>query len=255
MTTTEFCSACRQRCFKRFSTAASRYITTAFLLSIFALPTQAATGTTPAEVFPDTSVESGEKQKEDPVSRDLKPLSPMDQLVSSLMGPMGSPAAMDNLVASVTEPVTVKPAGPTPANLARKISEKYRIDQAQAADIVSAAYKEAHKRGLDPVLVLSIIATESSFNPRARSSAGAMGLMQAIPVYHKDKLDRFGMSRSDLYNPHKNIQVGTEILSEYLRLSNGNVVSALQRYNGSLSDRSRRYSNKVFRAMSWLFSP
>ena len=70
---------------------------------------------------------------------------------------------------------------------------------------------------LDPELVLAVIHTESYFNPRAKSSV-AYGLMQLVPksgardAYRK----RFGKDRivsaDYLYEPRKNIELGTQYL-------------------------------------------
>jgi soluble lytic murein transglycosylase-like protein len=139
--------------------------------------------------------------------------------------------------------------------LSAKIAQRYRVPAPRAAQIVALAHQEARREGLDPLLVLALIATESSFDPKAHSSAGAMGLMQAIPRYHPDTLTAAGVSSHELYQPQQNISVGTRILSKYLKLSKGNMAAALQRYNGSLKDKNRRYSNKVFRTMTWLSSP
>lgn len=186
----------------------------------------------------------------------------MDELISNLLEYKSTPTEMDRLVGSIIQdmtssrrPTPIITLNPSQEVLSRRISEKYRVDPVKVSSIVDIVHRESEKKGVDPILVLSIIATESSFNPRARSKVGAMGLMQAMPRYHQEKLDRWGMSSQDLYNPHQNIRIGTEILSEYMELSRGNTTSALQRYNGSLSDKSRRYSNKVFRVMAWLSSP
>ncbi|MCK4389866.1 MAG: transglycosylase SLT domain-containing protein [Desulfobacterales bacterium] len=68
---------------------------------------------------------------------------------------------------------------------------------------------------IEPQLILAIIHTESYFNPLAKSSCGALGLMQLIPrygardayhfVYKKDKV----LPPAYLYNPENNIQLGT----------------------------------------------
>jgi len=71
---------------------------------------------------------------------------------------------------------------------------------------------------LDPRLVLAVIYTESAFNPLARSTADAYGLMQLIPrygardayrfVYNQDRM----VSPDYLYNPENNIQLGCAYL-------------------------------------------
>ncbi len=75
----------------------------------------------------------------------------------------------------------------------------------------------AHFR-LDPELVLSIIHTESFFNPLAISNCGAIGMMQVVPenagreaylfVFGKDTLP----SREYLYDPRNNIELGSAYL-------------------------------------------
>lgn len=143
-------------------------------------------------------------------------------------------------------------ASQTPSALVQEISERFKVPVHVSEQIVSTAHTEAQKRKLDPVLVLSVIATESSFNPKARSHAGALGLMQAIPKWHQDKIHRLGIERHELFNVQENIALGTAILREYLNASKGNTRRALQKYNGSSGDKKQRYSNKVMSHYSWL---
>jgi len=70
-------------------------------------------------------------------------------------------------------------------------------------------------RQIPPARVLAVIHTESAFNPYARSSEGAIGLMQLIP--HLAARDAYGalygepktVSMDYLYNPVNNANLGT----------------------------------------------
>ena len=81
---------------------------------------------------------------------------------------------------------------------------------------------QARRFGLEPSLVFAVIHTESHFNPKARSSAPAYGLMQLVPtsggreayryLYQEDKV----LPPSYFYVPAQNIELGCAYL-EYLR--------------------------------------
>jgi soluble lytic murein transglycosylase-like protein len=70
--------------------------------------------------------------------------------------------------------------------------------------------------------------------------------MQVVPSAHPKKVKSIGGLRA-LYDPKKNISVGTHILAQYLNLSAGNLRRTLLRYNGSLGDPRSRYPEKVLR--------
>lgn len=78
----------------------------------------------------------------------------------------------------------------------------------------------ASKFGLDPAYVLAIIRQESSFNPRARSSIPAIGLMQVVPRFAGQEVLKAITGKATtpdvefLYDPERNIMVG----STYLQL-------------------------------------
>jgi soluble lytic murein transglycosylase len=72
---------------------------------------------------------------------------------------------------------------------------------------------------LNPALLAAVIEQESKFNADARSSAGAIGLMQLQPATAKGIALRTGGSRfvlSDLTNPEINVRYGAWYLRHLL---------------------------------------
>jgi soluble lytic murein transglycosylase-like protein len=126
--------------------------------------------------------------------------------------------------------------------LTRFVTKKYRVAHPATREFIGAAHREAVRHGLDPLLVVAVIAVESSFNPVAQSSAGARGLMQVIPRFHADKIATAGDGA--ILDPRTNIAVGTRILKEYIRRA-GSEEEGLQLYNGSAHDPSNAYANRV----------
>jgi len=106
-----------------------------------------------------------------------------------------------------------------------------------------AAEDSAEEHGFDPLLIVAIMAVESSFNPRAVSNMGAQGLMQVIPRYHQDKIGK-RRDKYALFDPELNVRVGTLVLQEGLQRY-GSMQRALQYYNGALKDPKARYTRKV----------
>lgn len=112
------------------------------------------------------------------------------------------------------------------------LSKKYKRPEAEVRDIVSLAFREASKHSISPLLVLAIIEQESSLSPTAGSFYGALGLMQVVPRFHKEKMAKPHQPES-LFRPSENIRVGTAIVAEYLRKANGNLEKALRYYSGN----------------------
>ncbi|HVL35707.1 MAG TPA: transglycosylase SLT domain-containing protein [Burkholderiales bacterium] len=123
------------------------------------------------------------------------------------------------------------------------LSRRFTIATEATEQIVEAAHRAADEVGLDPLLVLAVIAVESRFNPIAQSSMGAKGLMQIIPKYHRAKLDRHGGEQAVL-DPESNIFVGARILQEYVHRT-GSLEAGLQFYNGAFWDGSAQYAQRV----------
>jgi membrane-bound lytic murein transglycosylase B len=98
-------------------------------------------------------------------------------------------------------------------------------------EIISAV-SEAH--GVDPLLVRALIQVESNYKPRAKSSKGAMGLMQLMPQTAREYKVR------NPYDPQSNVEAGIKKLKSLidkwgieLALAAYNAgEGAVQRFNG-----------------------
>ncbi|CAK0739530.1 soluble lytic murein transglycosylase [Gammaproteobacteria bacterium] len=86
-------------------------------------------------------------------------------------------------------------------------------------------YTLAPNYGLDPELVLTIAAIESNFNPKARSSKDARGVMQLMP----DTAERFGVH--DISDPVENIKGGMAYLRWLMAYFRGDVRLVAAAYN------------------------
>jgi soluble lytic murein transglycosylase-like protein len=137
-------------------------------------------------------------------------------------------------------------------SLASYISDEYNVDIANAQNIVQTSFLESEKHQIEPMLILSIIGVESKFNFRAISGQGAVGLTQIMPKYHKSKISSIKKQHLDLFSIKGNIVVGIQVIKEYIALANGNIQVALQMYNGTLFDKKKAYSKKVFAHMKIL---
>src|SRR6266852_4513315 len=94
-----------------------------------------------------------------------------------------------------------------------------------AAGLGCAVARIAAQNQLSPLLIHSVIAVESNYNPYAISTKGAQGLMQLIPATAR----RFGVS--NVFNPVENIQGGARYLRYLLDLYANNYPLALAAYN------------------------
>jgi soluble lytic murein transglycosylase-like protein len=128
-------------------------------------------------------------------------------------------------------------------SVAEFIGKRYRVSQDAVAGFVAAAYRAGAEWKVDPLLILAVMAVESRYNPVAESNLGAKGLMQVIPKFHGEKLLEHG-GEAALLDPQVNIQVGAQILREYLRRF-GETETALQMYAGAFDEPTSGYAVKV----------
>jgi soluble lytic murein transglycosylase-like protein len=111
----------------------------------------------------------------------------------------------------------------TPAAASPSLSLIFRREVLHWADSI---VEWASASGLDPNLVATIMQIESCGDPRAVSSAGAMGLFQVMP-YHFLKSD-------NPYNPDTNAARGLGYLVRSLEAANGDARLAMAGYNGGI---------------------
>lgn len=105
------------------------------------------------------------------------------------------------------------------------------------------------KYGVDKSLICGVIKTESNFDPEARSSAGALGLMQLMPdtfewlqTYYKEENH---YTFEDLKDPAVSIDYGVELLS-ILSKRYENEDTMLCAYNGGLGNVDKWLDNKDY---------
>ncbi|SPB16047.1 transglycosylase SLT domain-containing protein [Caballeronia novacaledonica] len=123
------------------------------------------------------------------------------------------------------------------------IARRYRVAEEPVADLVRAAFDTGREVGLDPLLLLSVMAIESGFNPYAESGVGAQGLMQVMSKVHSDKFEYFGGSHAAL-DPLANIKVGALVLKDCIARG-GSVAGGLRYYVGSTTQDDGGYGAKV----------
>ena len=82
----------------------------------------------------------------------------------------------------------------------------------------------AERHNLDPNMVATVMQIESCGDPRALSSAGAMGLFQVMPFHFQ--------AGEDGYDPDTNALRGMNYLAERLIQTNGEIGHAFAGYNG-----------------------
>ncbi len=138
--------------------------------------------------------------------------------------------------------VAAEDLSPAAESLASVVARRYRVARESAREMVRAAFREGRRNGVDPLLILAVIAVESRFNPIAESEQGAVGLMQIMPRFHMDKVADTGAPA--FLQPHANIAIGTRILKDAIRRGGGEV-AGLQLYNGSSDDGTQAYANRV----------
>ncbi len=107
--------------------------------------------------------------------------------------------------------------------------------------------REAAKNNLDPAWIAAEIRAESVFDPRARSQANAMGLMQVLPGTGMDVARKIGVpwgGANSLYDADTNIVLGSAYLRQLLDKYGGQPYFAIAGYNAGPAPLARWKSQR-----------
>ncbi|MGA2082439.1 MAG: transglycosylase SLT domain-containing protein [Holophaga sp.] len=105
------------------------------------------------------------------------------------------------------------------------ISRQEMAKVLRSPELLAMVDSIAAQEGIDPFLARAVIQAESAFYARARSRAGALGLMQLMP----QTAQRFGVL--DPFDPRQNITGGVKYLKWLLDAFNGDLPRVVAAYN------------------------
>lgn len=105
--------------------------------------------------------------------------------------------------------------------------------------------KAAKQTSVNPLFIFAVTRQESAFVHDAKSTAGAVGLMQLLPSTAKQTAQKNGLSFTpqDLIQPEKNIALGSRYLDHLLGVFDGNRILAAAAYNAGPT-RVKKWLNK-----------
>ncbi len=137
------------------------------------------------------------------------------------------------------------------AAVAHWLARRYRVAPEPVSRLVQEAWAVGPRVGVDPTLILAIMAIESSFNPFAQSPVGAQGLMQVMTRVHDEKYERFGGILA-AFDPVSNLRVGVQVLKECIARA-GSVEAGLRYYVGAGNQTDDNgYASKVLVEQGYL---
>jgi hypothetical protein len=119
--------------------------------------------------------------------------------------------------------LVLKHVGVGKVRLAVSVAEMARA--LKSPELIALVDEITRAEGVDTYLARAIIQAESAFNYRARSKAGALGLMQLMP----STAERFGVL--DPFDPRQNIQGGVKYLKWLHEYYSGDLTKVVAAYN------------------------
>lgn len=162
-----------------------------------------------------------------------------DRATSRAMASDDAETSSHDVLLAMAEPEAIQRATATdPSALSRQqaavaywIARRYSVAPEPISRLVQEAWDVGQRVGLEPTLVLAIMAIESGFNPFAQSHVGAQGLMQVMTGIHREKYEVFG-GRNAAFDPVTNLRVGVQVLKDCIRRA-GSVEGGLKYYVGA----------------------
>jgi hypothetical protein len=144
-----------------------------------------------------------------------------DQVAGGISG--GVTGAVQDVARTVASaPAQVAQAPQAIASVAEQVKQQFFQREVPFGGII---YDEAKKNDLPPELLAAVVHTESKFVPTARSSRGAVGLMQLVP-----RTGRW-LGATNLADPAQNIQAGAKYLRYLTDRFAGDQQKAIAAYN------------------------
>ena len=156
-------------------------------------------------------------------------LSTPTVLASEAVAGESGTTAVDEVANKTIDPAVA--ADPRQKHIVQYLARRYRVAEEATRMLVATAFQVGREQKLDPLLILSVVAIESSLNPFAESSMGAQGLMQVMTRIHAERFEAHGGQLAAL-DPVANMKVGSAILGDLINRG-GSVERGLQLYVGA----------------------
>lgn len=112
----------------------------------------------------------------------------------------------------------------------QSLLRELKCPEKKVVEIASAIQLASNETGVNPYLLGVLLSTESTFNYRAKSYKGYVGLMQTPSATMKF--------------PDVDILHGARILQEKLKLTDGNLLKALSLYKGGNNPVAKKQANE-----------
>lgn len=178
----------------------------------------------------------------------------------SSRGP-GAPGTRDSGPSEAALAAAAQDAGPHTLPAFEPAPPFPAADRDRIGSVQPIVEQVARRYEMDPDLINGVIWVESRFQSRAKSSAGARGLMQLMPATASAMADELGRVMARVYEPEFNVEAGSLYLLKLLDRYDGDETLALAAYHagagnvskwmandGELPPRSLQYVESVQRA-------